>query len=234
MEPTCVLQNEGREYVNHAVSTDAIEFFAQLCALIDHGFSTRAEVLAAASLDDNGWRALCEECLPRLASGDDPTLAQRFAPAYARARQYPGYHALPDAIPRQASAAGVELHIEDTDTVEALPVFLADDAAIDAAPVVRPDLDRTVEAACPLVGPVLPSRFAAPPPPGPRGDTGSPEQSDGGACRASVLAARRRRAPRSASALRCANRRAARGPALGGRAEAFGAPALNAHRSLTC
>jgi hypothetical protein len=115
----------------------SIERFAQLCALLDDGFAVRADILAAAGLDEAAWRALRAEWVPRLASGDAPDLALHFGRAYARARRHPGYLAL--ALPQPV----VE---EDTDV---------------DAPSVDADTDPTARTAAggfPLAGPAMPFR----------------------------------------------------------------------------
>lgn len=130
---------------------DAIKQFAQLCAFLDDGLSTRDEILAAAGLNEAEWRLLCAHWLPQLVAGDAPELALSFAPAYARARRYPGGIVLPHASPVLGNAGPAEL--EGEDTISAPPPIL--------------DLDRTVDGAFPLAKPVLPFRAAPAPPPAP-------------------------------------------------------------------
>jgi hypothetical protein len=137
--------------MNNVAPTDAIERFAQLCALLDDGFSTREEVLAAAGLDEDRWQQLCVHWLPRLAAGDAPELALSFAPAYARARRYAGGIVLPHVSPLLGGTVVAELEGEDTDA--------------DAAPPIGLDPDRTVEGSFPLAGPAMPFRVGMSPPP---------------------------------------------------------------------
>jgi hypothetical protein len=115
------------------------EALAQLSACLDVGCVVRADVLAAAGLDEAAWQRLRAEWLAQLAAGDGPGLAQRFSRAYARARQQPG----------------AEL-VDMEDTLS------------DASPPVAPDadVDGTAELALPPAGPALPFRVSAllPPP----------------------------------------------------------------------
>jgi hypothetical protein len=115
-----------------------IERFAQLCALLDDGFAVRADVLAAAGLDEAAWQALRVEWVPRLASGDAPELALHFGRAYAHARRHPG-----DVTPPQP------VEEEDTD-VDALSVGANTDPT-----------ERTVAGGFPLAGPAMPFRVPA-------------------------------------------------------------------------
>ncbi len=116
-------------------SVRTIDHFAQLCALLDDGFAVRADVLAAAGLDEAAWQALRAEWVPRLASGDAPELALHFGRAYAHARRHPGDVAPPQPV--------VE---EDTDV---------------DAPTLGADTDpteRTAAGGFPLAGPATPFR----------------------------------------------------------------------------
>jgi hypothetical protein len=137
--------------MSHVAPADAIERFAEICALLDNGSSPRDEILAAAGLDAAGWRLLCVQWLPQLAAGDAPELSLSFAPAYARARRYPGGLVLPHASPVLRSAVPAELDEEDTEADAASPVGL--------------DPDRTVAGSFPLAGPALPFRAATVLPP---------------------------------------------------------------------
>ena len=132
---------------------EAIERFAQLCALLDNGSSPRAEVLAAAGLDEAGWRLLCMEWLPQLAAGDAPELSLSFAPAYARACRHRCGIVLPHASPVLGSAVPAELE--------------ADSTYPDAAAPLGFEPDRTVEGAFPHAGPALPFKSETTLPPAP-------------------------------------------------------------------
>lgn len=122
----------------------AIERFGQVCARLDDGFGARAEILAAAGLDEAGWQRLRAECLPVLASNQAPATAVAFGRAYASARQQ---LAVPEAAPAPESGP---------------PASKCGD---DAEPGVEPrvlDIDRTTDHAFPLAGPALPFRPGAP------------------------------------------------------------------------
>jgi len=129
-----------------------VERFAALCALLDDGFASRAEILAAARLDDATWQQLRAEWLTRFAGPVAPQLALQFSRAYAHARRHPGYLALPEGAPtpRNAAPAGMEV---------------GDAGADGDSPVEAPDTDpadRTAAGAFPLAGPAVP--FMVPPP----------------------------------------------------------------------
>jgi hypothetical protein len=125
---------------------ESVEHFAQLCAALDAGFASRADVLEAAALDEDGWRRLCNEWLPRLATTDAPDLAVSFTRAYGRARRPfsppETEHVRSGAAPVDAEAGPREADPEDT--------------LIDEVPAALAHPDATVAGAFPLAGPALP------------------------------------------------------------------------------
>jgi hypothetical protein len=123
----------------------SIETFASLCALLDASRKGLAETLAAAGLDEAGWQRVRAAWLARLAAGDTPALATRFAQLYAHARQHPEELHLPVAAP--TPRADVPALVDGEDTTP--------DGALEAEP------DLTAEIALPLAGPATP--FRAPP-----------------------------------------------------------------------
>jgi hypothetical protein len=104
-----------------------IEQFASICALLDDGFCTREDVLAAEGLDEVGWQQMRATCLSLLAGGDFPELSQRFGQAYGSARQHRGYLVISDG--------------EETASNSRPPMF---------------DTEATAATAYPLAGPALP------------------------------------------------------------------------------
>jgi hypothetical protein len=126
-----------------------IETFAALCARLDDGFAVRATVLAAAGLDDAGWHRTRAAWLARLAVGDAPELASRFAQTYAHARQHPEALSLPVAPP--TPPPDLPAWVDDEQTAP-------DASPPDASPVPEPEPDCTAGIALPHVGPALPFR----------------------------------------------------------------------------
>ena len=121
----------------------AIERFGQVSALLDDGFGARAEILAAAGLDEAGWQKLRAECLPMLASNQAPATAVAFGRAYASVRQ--------------------ELAVSNAEPPQSIAPVLMD--GNDTEPTMEPrmlDIDCTSDQAFPLAGPALPFRPAAP------------------------------------------------------------------------
>jgi hypothetical protein len=124
-----------------------IERFADICALLDDGFSIRVDVLAAAGLDETGWQRARAKWLAILSASTTPELAQRFARAYGRARQRAGYVAISE---RARASDSTWLTVMDGD----------EPACSSRAPMPL-DTDRsdlTAHVAFPLAGPALPFR----------------------------------------------------------------------------
>jgi hypothetical protein len=65
----------------------SIERFAELVALVDDGLTPRSTVLRAAELDADAWRRIEGQWMARLAAGDEPDIALRFARRYGLTRQ---------------------------------------------------------------------------------------------------------------------------------------------------
>jgi hypothetical protein len=70
-----------------ASPADSIERFAELVALEDDGDIPRPSILSATGVTAEAWRQIEGDWMKRLAAGDDPDLALRFATTYALARR---------------------------------------------------------------------------------------------------------------------------------------------------
>jgi hypothetical protein len=117
-------------------SSEAVGPFAQICAALDRGFDGRADVLAAAGLNEADWQSLCDKWLPQLAA---PDLGLTFARAYEQARERLAL----------AEAALVGVVMAELD---------GEDTLVDANGPERVDAEVTVSVALPLAGPALPFR----------------------------------------------------------------------------
>jgi hypothetical protein len=65
---------------------ESIERFAELIALQDDGHTPRSAILSAAGVSVEVWREVEGSWMQRLAAGDDPGLALRFAKTYGLTR----------------------------------------------------------------------------------------------------------------------------------------------------
>jgi hypothetical protein len=126
------------------MSLQAIEHYGWVSALLDDGSGARAEILAAAGLDEAGWQRLRAECLSMLTKNRAPSTAITFSRAYASARRQ---LAVLGAAPPPQSIAPVSI-----DGYGPVP---------DAEPRAL-DIDCTTDQAFPLAGPALPFRRATP------------------------------------------------------------------------
>lgn len=68
-------------------SSDSIERFAELSALLDEPFADRQAVLRAAGLDDERWTDVVERWAALLATAEGEVLAVRFGDAFVAARR---------------------------------------------------------------------------------------------------------------------------------------------------
>jgi hypothetical protein len=133
-----------------------LETFAWLAARIDDAPSQRAQVLAAAGLDEARWQRVRATWLAELAASDAPELASRFAQTYARARQHPEELGRPMASPA-TPRTDPPRRIDD----EATTLDPPQDAQAET------DLDRTAELRSPVAVSALPFRVPELSPPAP-------------------------------------------------------------------